>query len=67
MGDVEKATLAMRGFTKSQYGLRKVCKTLKSSPKYIEGVFVILKQVTNQTQQKEVDFLEAFFPCCPHH
>lgn len=55
MGDVEKATLDMRGFTKSQYGLRRVYNTLKSSPKYIEGVFVIMKQVNNQTQQKEVD------------
>lgn len=44
-GGVEKATLTMRGFTKSPYGLRKVYNTLESFPKYTEGVFVILKQV----------------------
>lgn len=56
MGDVEKATLTMRGFTKSHYGLRKVYNTLKSSPQYIEGVFGIRTQVNNQIQQKEVGF-----------
>lgn len=44
-GGVEKATLTMRGFTKSPYGLRKVYNTLESFQKYTEGVFVILKQV----------------------
>lgn len=67
MGDVEKATLTMRGFTKSPYGLRKVYNILESSPKYIEGVFVILKQVNNQTQQKEVDFFRSFLSLLPHH